>query len=95
MRKKKKEEYNYIYDDDHDIDYSELSESSDPEEEIEKLRGTISKGSCMYCGKKDGMKYDEICFICSYCGRAVHEDLYYRWAAGYPIDLGDDFDDVY
>ena len=90
---KSKDEYNDIYDngDDDGIDYSELDgyefeESID--EAIDRLRGTIGRGDCLYCNAKNGMKYDGfICFICSECGNSVHEDTYYRWAAGYPVDF--------
>lgn len=82
----KKDEYYRIYNYKGNTDYEVVDENEDPEEVIEKLRGTIGKGDCIYCSAKNGMKYDGfICFICSECGNSVHEDLYYRWAAGYPI----------
>lgn len=81
---KKRNEYDLIYDT--NDDYEELDENEDPEELIEKLRGTISRGDCLYCNAKNAMEYDGvICFICNKCGKSVHEDIYYRWAAGYPI----------
>lgn len=89
---KKKDEYDYIYDngDDSGIDYSELDENEDPEEAVDRMRGTISRGDCIYCGAKNAMEYvGNICFVCSKCGQSVHEDIYYRWAAGYPIDFSD------
>lgn len=77
--KRKKDEYDIIYDE-------ETGES--PEDAIERLRGTISKGDCLYCNGKHTMKYTgDICFVCSECGQSVHEDIYYLWAAGYPIEL--------
>ena len=87
---KKKDEYDYIYDngDDDGIDYSEPVENDDPEEAVDRIRGTIGQGDCLYCNAKNGMKYDGfICFICSECGMSVHEDIYYRWAAGYPVEF--------
>lgn len=92
----KKDEYDYIYDngDDDDIDYSELDgyefedSEEDVDEAIDRLRGTIGRGDCLYCNAKNGMKYDGfICFVCSECGNSVHEDAYYRWAAGYPVEF--------
>lgn len=90
--KRKKDEYDYIYDngDDNNVDYSDLDENEDPEEAIDRLRGTIGRGDCLYCGAKDAMTYEGyVCFICSECGRSTHEDIYYRWAAGYPVEFED------
>ena len=90
--RKKRDEYDLIYD--YDIDdsrnYEELDENEDPEEVADRLRNTIGRGDCLYCGSKNGMEYDgHICFICSECGKSVHEDIYYRWAAGYTIEFED------
>lgn len=90
--RKKRDEYDiiYNYDDEDSRRYEELDENDDPEEVIEKLRNTIGRGDCIYCDAKDGMEYEgNICFICSSCGRSVHEDIYYRWIAGYPIEFED------
>ena len=86
----KKDEYYRIYNyrNKGNTDYEIVDENEDPEEVIEKLKGTIGRGDCIYCYAKNGMKYDGlICFICSECGNSVHEDIYYRWAAGYPINF--------
>lgn len=84
----RKDEYDIIYDSDDNRTYEEFSDS--PEEAIEKLRGVIGRGDCLYCGAKNAMKYEgRICFICSMCDKSVHEDLYYRWAAGYDIETED------
>lgn len=57
---------------------------------LEELRGNIGRGDCIYCGAKNGMKYEGyICFICSECGRSIHEELYYRWLAGETIEFED------
>lgn len=97
MSKKKKDEYEEIYDngDDNGIDYSDLDENEDPEEAIEEIRGTIESGDCIYCNGRNTMKYDgSICFVCSKCRRSTHEDIYYRWVAGYSIEFeGDKFYD--
>ena len=86
--KRVKDEYDDIYD--NNMQYEEVDENEDPDEAIERLRGTIGRGSCLYCSAKNGMKYDGfICFVCSKCGMSVHEDIYYRWAAGYSIDFED------
>ena len=90
--RKKRDEYDLIYD--YDIDdsrnYEELDENEDAEEVIKRLRNTIGRGDCLYCGSKNRMEYDgHICFICSSCGKSVHEDIYYRWAAGYTIEFED------
>lgn len=89
---RKRDEYDRIYD--YDVEdsrnYEELDENEDPEEAIEKLRGTIGRGDCLYCSGHNTMEYEgNICFVCSKCGKSVHEDIYYRWAAGYPIEFGD------
>lgn len=83
-------EYNNIYD--YDIEdntnYEDLDECDNLEEVVERLKDVIGRGDCIYCGAKHGMEYDgHICFICSKCGKSVHEDLYYRWAAGYDLDF--------
>lgn len=75
-----KDEYEELYDSEDDVN----------EEAIEELRGVIGRGDCLYCGAKNAMKYEgHICFICSMCDKSVHEDLYYRWAAGYDIETED------
>lgn len=57
-------------------------------EKIEEFKDTIGRGDCLYCGAKLAMEYSgNICFICSTCGKSVHEDVYYSWAAGYDISL--------
>lgn len=88
----KKDEYDLIYD--YDIEdsrlYEELDENEDLYEIIEILRGTIGRGDCVYCNSKNSMEYEgHVCFICSKCGKSVHEDIYYRWIAGYPIEFED------
>jgi hypothetical protein len=90
--RKKRDEYDIIYN--YDIEdsrnYEELYEDEDPEEVIERLRGTIASGDCVYCGGKNTMEYvGDICFVCSKCGMSVHEDVYYRWAAGYDLEFED------
>ena len=82
------DDYSDVYDDfsfdpsDPDID--------DSEDEIERLRGNIKSGDCVYCGARNKMKYFGNCFICTKCKMAIDEELYYRWAAGYDIDVDDD-----
>ena len=91
-RCKKKDEYDLIYDYDREDsrNYEELDENETIEEAIDRLRNTIGRGDCLCCNAKNGMEYDgHICFICSECGMAVHEDTYYRWAAGYPVEFED------
>ena len=61
------------------------------EEAVDKLRGTIAYGDCIYCGAHHAMKYEgDICFVCDKCGRSIYEDLYYRWAAGYEVEMDED-----
>lgn len=82
---KKKDEYDLIYD--YDAEYLDYD---DEDEEIEKIRYTIGRGDCLYCGAKNAMEYEgTICFICSSCGKSVHEEIYYRWAAGYTVVFED------
>lgn len=85
-------EYEDIYDYDikDNAEYEELFEDETEEEVIERLKDTIGQGDCLYCGAKLAMKYEgQICFICSSCGKSVHEDIYYRWIAGYPVEIED------
>lgn len=78
MSLNKDNEYDVIYD--YDIE----------DNTSEELRGNIGRGDCLYCGGKLTMEYvGDICFICSKCGKSVHEDIYYRWAAGYNIEIED------
>lgn len=86
----KKDDYYRIYNykDSSSSNYEVIDENEDPEEVIANLRGTIGRGDCIYCYGKNTMVHDGlICFICSECGNSVHEDIYYRWAAGYPIEF--------
>lgn len=90
--KKEKDEYSeiYGYDEEDSRNYEELDENEDPEDVIDRLRGTIGRGDCLLCGAHNAMTYEgNICFVCSKCRGSVHEDIYYRWAAGYPIDFND------
>lgn len=91
IKSKKKDEYDLIYDYDiENIDYEELDEDETEDEAIDRIRYTIGRGDCLYCGAKNAMEYEgTICFICSSCGKSVHEEIYYRWAAGYTIDFED------
>ena len=89
---KKIDEYDriYNYDSEDSRNYEELDENEDIEDTIEKIKNTIGRGDCLYCGGEDSMEYEgHICFICSICGKSVHEDIYYRWAAGGSIELED------
>ena len=86
----KKDEYESIYDMEDGINYEELDENETPEDAIERLRGTIGRGDCLYCGGHLTMTYEgNICFVCSKCGMSVHEDTYYLWAAGYNIEFNE------
>lgn len=51
--RKKKDEYDVIYDDEDSRNYEELDENEDHEEVIERLRGTIGRGDCLYCNGKN------------------------------------------
>lgn len=88
----KRGEYDVIYEYDFEDSrrYEELDENEDMDEIMERLKGTIGRGDCIYCGASNGMEYEgHICFICKSCGKSVHEDIYYRWAAGYTIEIED------
>lgn len=89
---KKKDEYDriYGYDREDSRNYEELDENESIDDAIEELRGTIGRGDCLYCDGKLTMEYEgSICFICSKCGKSVHEDIYYAWAAGAAIEFED------
>ena len=97
-RKKKESEWSGIYDDDLGFDPSEADENPDPDDEIDKLRGTVDRGPCMFCGKNDCMvEQGGVCFICEKCGESIDEDGYYRWLAGYDVsfDDGNTWDELY
>ena len=53
----KKDTYEDVYD--YGIEdntrYEELDENEDIEDIIERLRGTIGRGDCLYCGSKNTM----------------------------------------
>lgn len=86
-----KDEYNKIYNYDikGDTKFEDL-DFDDSDEVIERLRNTIGRGDCLYCNSHLTMEYDgTICFICSKCGRSVHEDVYYKWASGQDIEFED------
>lgn len=88
----KRGEYDVIYEYDFEDSrrYEELDENEDADEIIDRLKGTIGRGDCIYCGTSNSMEYEgHICFICTSCGKSVHEDIYYRWAAGYTIEIED------
>lgn len=78
----------YDYDIEDNARYEELNENL--EDSIDELRGNIGRGDCLYCGSKHAMIYTgNICFICNKCSMSVHEDTYYRWAAGENIEFED------
>lgn len=89
--RKKRDEYDLIYNHSTENEFiDEIFENDSIEEKIEKLKGNISRGDCLYCNSNNTMEYEgHICFICSKCGNAVHEDIYYRWAAGCTIKFED------
>lgn len=70
-------------------DYPEI-DTEKLENDIEELRGTIAKGSCLFCEDGEMIYTANCCFICNKCGKSVHEDMYYQWAAGYPIEFDDE-----
>lgn len=91
-KSKRKDEYDriYGYDSEDSRNYEELDENETIDIMIDRLRGTIGRGDCIYCGAKNAMEYEgHICFICSSCGKSVHEDSYYAWAAGELIEFED------
>lgn len=90
MNEKNKYEDIYSYDIEDNASYEELDENEDIEDTIEKIRGSIGRGDCVYCGSKHAMEYvGNICFVCSKCEKSVHEDIYYRWVAGEEIKFED------
>lgn len=85
-----KDEYDIIYYEEDCRNYEELDENESPEDAIERLRGTISRGDCIYCGAKSAMYYEgNVCFVCEKCKKSVYEDTYYLWMAGYEITFED------
>lgn len=84
-------DYDDVYYDEEDGRmWEDLDENEDPDDVVESLRGTIERGDCIYCGGKLTMTHEgNVCFICSKCGKAVDEDIYYRWIAGYPVEFED------
>lgn len=93
-------EYEKIFkdNDDNDLgfDPAEADENGDPEDEIQAeidaVRGTISKGDCIFGHAKNAMIYDgSICFVCKKCGMTIDEDGYYRWATSHQVEIDDTF----
>ena len=76
----------YDFEEDDSRNYEEFG----TEDTSDKLRGRIKKGTCLYCGAKNGMIYDGgSCFICNKCQNSVSEDIYYEWASGQNIEFED------
>ncbi|MEG1523847.1 MAG: hypothetical protein RR475_02345 [Clostridia bacterium] len=90
---RRRDEYDAIYDDRNDR--SEPDENRDPEEAIDNIRGTIEQGDCLCCGGSNTMHHEGNGFICSRCKRGVDEKSYYRWAAGYPVEVETVYDESY
>lgn len=94
-----KDEYKDIWDNGEDdlIDYSELDgyefendEDVDEETEarwaaIDRLKGTIQDGDCLYCGKQNGMHYVKGYYCCKTCHDLVPEEVYLQWYAGFDV----------
>lgn len=90
MNKRDRYEDIYDYGIEDNTRYEELDENEDIEDTIDRIRGTIGRGDCLYCGAKNSMIYTgDICFVCNKCGNSVHEDIYYRWVAGEEINFED------
>lgn len=88
------DEYKEIYtpDDEDSRSYEEVNENEEPEDIIKRLKGTIKSGDCLYCGGKNTMTYEgNICFVCSKCKKSTHENIYYLWAAGHPVEIDDEW----
>lgn len=91
--KKKKDEYDFIYDngDDSGIDYSEPNENEDPDQIVEQLKTDLGKGPCPKCGKISMIPDNtNTCYYCLDCGYAEHEYVYLRDIAGYPLEIDSD-----
>lgn len=52
---------------------------------IEKLKGTIEYGECMFCNKERGMHFSHGFFFCKDCHDFVPEEMYYQWYAGFDV----------
>lgn len=88
----KRGEYEVIYDfeDDDSRNYEELDENESVEDAVERIKNSYGRGDCMFCGTVNGMiRENTMCLICESCGRAVHEDIYFRWLAGYDVEFED------
>lgn len=85
-----RDKHNDLYDENSYESIYELEEEEYYDNAIEDLRGNVGRGTCIYCGGENTMQYEgHICFICTNCGRSVHEDIYYRWLAGDNIEMED------
>ena len=90
--RKRKDEYDDIYNnfDEESEEILEEPEYDNMYDEINNIRGTIQRGTCMFCGEENAMKYEgNVCFICSKCNEAVTEDIYYQWLLGYDMEFED------
>lgn len=53
---------------------------------IDRLQGKVKKGKCIYCGKRNGMRLNNIgTYACKYCHMDVHHEVYLQWYAGFDV----------
>lgn len=89
----------YEYEDDFEERQRARDEMEEPEEEepldddtiarwdaIDRLQGKVKKGDCIFCGKRNGMRLNNIgTYACKYCHMDVHHEVYLQWYAGFDV----------
>lgn len=74
----------------YDEDWIESDDDETMDDKIEKIRGTIDEGDCLWCHQHNGMKYDpQGFFLCDSCNMMCEEDTYYMWNLGYDVTADD------
>lgn len=74
----------------YDENWIESDDYETMDDKIEKIRGTIDKGDCLWCNRRSGMKYyPEGYFLCDRCNMMCEEDTYYMWYLGYDVSATD------
>ena len=74
----------------YDENWIESDDDETMDDKIEKIRGTIDKGDCLWCNSRNGMKYyPEGYFLCDRCNMMCEEDTYYMWYLGYDVSATD------
>lgn len=79
----------YEYEDESIGDYVDPEEDADISarwDAIDRLRGKVKKGKCIFCGKRNGMHLTPMGnYACQYCHDTVPDEVYLQWYAGFDV----------